>query len=358
MKSALKIIGKNSEKIGNTTFTGNGLAVKYDLPDDQVAVRSYAAGKGYGGIVGWDGENATVAGTAIKPNYINDGTAYVNKSDADAAISKMEQEAGIVKDPEKARNDMYGKMESEALGKVTGRKAFSYNPEKDPVYIAYKKQYEREAEHALRRILNDNNTSISGASSAVLSEALAAQNEQLDKITDIIPELYDDAFSRYVKENTMNNEDLEAVRAVADSYYDRLYKSNKDTIERIKEAGDLEHDNDLEREKERRLAEESKYDNMLNSAKIDRELAELEYYADNMIASINSKNASSEYTTLKNAIMRGFFTAEDEAVLPWLKNYRTGNGKYSISPSVASIAYEYQEARAREQGKINAKLGK
>ena len=112
----IKRIGKNGDKIGMTTFTGEGAAVKVKEPDNAVAVRDYVASKGYSGIVDWDGDTPTVAGEKIKPLFINDGIAYVDKNEADNAIAKMEKSVGIIgaDGAEKARAEKYGQMEDKA----------------------------------------------------------------------------------------------------------------------------------------------------------------------------------------------------------------------------------------------------
>lgn len=356
MKEITKTIGKKSEKVGQTTVSGEGAAVKY-APPEKVAIRDYVSGKGYSGIVNWDGENAVVAGVGIKPEYIKDGVAYVNKSDADAALEKMERGAGI-NNPEEERKEKYGDDEDKALQRVKKREEFSYNPNKDIVFQEYKKQYESAAVDALRRILNDNNTSIEGASGAVLSDALAAHNAYLAKVTDTIPQLFSDAYKRYTNEAEMNNADLESISNLADRYYKRRNESNNDIIERIRKSGAEERENDLARAKDRRL--ELDFENQDELAEIEKAkgYTDLSYYADKLAADINKKNASAENTTMKNALNRGFFIREDEASMPWLMKYRTANGSYAISPSLAKIAYEYQSAHEKERGKINAKLGR
>ncbi len=349
MDDKIKIIGKKSEKIGNTIVNGEGAGVQLINKPTTVAVRDYVSGKGYSGIVDWDGENPTVAGVKLKPSEIKNGTAYVNKNDVDSVISDMENSAGI-KDPEKSRNEKYGAMEDDALKAISNRKPFSYEVEDDVVYQSYKKQYEREAEYALRRILNDNNTSVTGATGAVLSEAMSAHNAELDKITDMIPELYEAAYKRYTDDGEMLNSNLKTINSIADNYYDRIYQSNKDKAESINSAGEKERDEKQRQIDIERNAQKDFYENALNDI-------ELMYRGDEIRSDIIKSNTAAEKTAMDNAITRGFFIESDESVMPWLKNFRTANGKYSISPSLANIVYEYESAHARERGKINAKLG-
>lgn len=349
MEDKIKTIGKKSEKIGNTIVTGEGAGVEVTNKPEIVAVRDYVLGKGYSGLVDWDGKNPSVAGVKLKPYEIKNGIAYVNKNDVDSAISNMENNAGI-KDPEKSRNEKYGAMEDNALKAVSDRKPFSYEVEDDVVYQSYKKQYEREAEYALRRILNDNNTSVTGATGAVLSEAMSAYDAEMDKITDMIPELYETAYKRYTDEGDMLNSNLKTINSIADDYYDRIYQSNKDKRESIVSAGEKERGEKQRQIDNERNAEKDFYEKALNDI-------ELMYRGDEIHSDIIKSNTAAEKTAMDNALTRGFFIESDEAVMPWLKNFRTGNGKYSISPSLANIAYEYETAHARERGKINAKLG-
>lgn len=350
MKEEVKTIGKNSEKIGDTIVTGEGADVKVITKEPEtVAVRDYVASKGYSGIVNWDGENPTVGGFKITPHEIKNGIAYVAKSDVDSVLSNIEKNAGI-KGARKSREEKFGKIESDALNAVVKQKPFSYDVENDVVYQAYKKQYEREAEHALRRILNDNNTSVTGASGAVLSEAMAAQNAELEKISDVIPELYEAAYKRYTDDADMKNTTLKTINDIANDYYDRVYESDADIIKHIADSGKAERE---ERQREidnERNVQNDMYENALKEI-------EILYRADELESDITKTNVSAENIAMENAMERGFFIESDEKAIPWLAKYRTGNGEYSLSPIVASLSYEYQVANAREKGKIHAKLG-
>lgn len=361
MKETLKTIGKKSEKIGNTTVTGEGAVVKMIEKDpDTVAVRDYVSSKGYSGIVHWDGENPSVAGIKIKPTEIKDGIAYAKKSEVDQVIADMEKSNGI-KNAEKSREEKYGATENKLFNDVINRKSFSYDPQTDVVYQAYKKQYEREAEHALRKILNDNNSSVSTASGAVLSEAIAAYNEKMDKVTDVIPDLYKDAYSRYTDEGKTLDSNLKTINDIANDYYDRVYKSNTDSVKRISDSGKAERDERYAQSKEQHDEEQRIIENEREAVNDAYENAikgiKAEYYADELQADIAKSNATAESTALKNAIARGFFIESDEKIMPWLSEYRLPDGSYSISPDVAGLAYEYQSAKVKERGKIHAKLG-
>ena len=180
MKKITKPIdSKKGTTVGKTHVNGEGM-VEVVYPEDTVAVRDYVAGRGYSGAVDWDGDSPTVGGNPITPEYVENGVAYVKREDADKAIANMESRAGIIgmDGAEKARQEKYGESEDKALKKVTDREDFSYDADKDPAFQAYREIYEDLAEKAYRKVLNDNNTSVTGASNVVLSEAMEAQNTE------------------------------------------------------------------------------------------------------------------------------------------------------------------------------------
>lgn len=352
MKTITKQIDKkNGTTVGRTKLTGEG-TVKIIYPDDLVAVRDYVSGKGYSGAVDWDGKSPTIGGQAITPQYIENGTAYVKKSDADRAIKDMETRAGIIgmDGAEKLREEKYGKSEKEALNKVTDREEFSYDTEDDPAFKTYRDIYEEEAEKAYRRVLNDNNTSVTGASNVVLAEAMEAQYAELRKLAQMVPELYENAYDRYLDEGEANRKDLETITKLADGFYERMYEQNLDATDRLNDAGKAERE---EKQRWWENAQDEKkayYDNAKNEI-------ELANYEETVRNELNADATQNESRAMENAKNRGFFIESDEASMPWLKEYRTEDGEYSISPQMAALAYEYQVYHTRERAKINAKMG-
>lgn len=360
MRTITKRVDKNKGMtVGRTKVSGEGL-VDIVYPEDTVAVRDYVASKGYSGMVDWDGKNPTIGGVAVTPRYIENGVAYVGQSDADRAIADMEKRAGItgIEGAKKARDTKYAKREDKALSKVADRKAFTYNVAEDPAYQEYSEVYYDLAERAYRRVLNDNNTSVTGASSSVLSEAMAAQREELGKIGGIVPELYENAYSRYSEDAERNRKDLDSISKLADAYYDRLYQENLDATELLQKAGENER-----REKQRWYDnaisdEELELDKRLKEIEIGKGNIELEAYGDKLSNEVNADRVATESRAMENALSRGFFIESDEAAMPWLKEFKNADGSYNITPATAALAYEYEVYHTRERAKINAKLGR
>ena len=321
-----------------------------------VATRDYVTSKGYGGAVNWDGENPTIGGEPIRPTYItSDGISYIPQSEADRLIAEFENKNKINTNQGvlESRDKKYGSIEENALNKLLNRDEFSYNPETDPAYQAYKKQYDKAAEKALRRILNDNNTSLEGASGAVLSEALAAQNEQLDRATDMIPELYEAAYNRYIGEDNRLRENLNDIEGVADSFYRRNYQANRD------QTDDTYRSLQAERENDQRLFEN---DITRRNDERDADTHSVNLEADRIKNDYNREayNKLLFDNAVSKALQRGFFTKDDENLLPWLKNYRNADGTYSINPYDAEVKYDSAKLNAEYNARAAAyqKYGK
>ena len=367
---------KRSEVYNGTTVTGNGGYVKTGAkefskyvnkggtiasgikdgvsaapdPNGVVAARDYAASKGYSGVIDWDGSDVIIGGTAIRPQYIENGIAYVKKYDADRAIADMESASGIKGNANivAATENRYGRQADDALRALSERAAFRYDPDTDPVYQAYKNQYEREADRAFRKVLNDNNTSVTGASGAVLAEAMANRNNYLSRLTDMIPELADKAYTRYSGETDRLSNTAKLLSGLADEYYNRLYDADSDARDRITAAGAAERKqrqyiDESDREAAQTAAENERnrindtYKNALNALNIEKGNTELEYYRDMLAADLLNTQLSNADRAIDNAVSRGFFTEGDEAALPWLSDYRTESG-YSINPQLAMAA--------------------
>lgn len=257
----------------------------------------------------------------------------------------------------------YGKRIAAALEALTSRKPFGYDPGNDPVFAAYKSTYEREGESAFRRVLNDNNTSVTGASGAVLSEAIAARNSELKKLTDIIPELAGEAYKRYMGEGERLSDELKTIAGLAADEYDREYKANRDAYSDLVKTLSAERSErhwNAEQEQQRiqneRNAESDVYKNAL--ARIETEMAgvKLRYYPAMLESDILAGSYKAESDALDNAAARGFYTGADEAALPWLAEYRTSGG-YSISPMLTEAAYAYQREYNKKRAGIAAVMG-
>lgn len=114
-------------------------------------------------------------------------------------------------------------------------KKFSYNPESDPSYQAYKRMYNREGDRALKSTLSSVSAAQGGISSYASQAAQQASNYYAQQLTDKIPELEQLAYQKY--QDDYNN-DLNLVnlyKTLDDTGYNRYadardyaYKENYD----------------------------------------------------------------------------------------------------------------------------------
>lgn len=85
---------------------------------------------------------------------------------------------------------------------------FSYNPETDLVYQAYQKQYSREGDRATQNALASASAATGGIPSSYATVAATqAGDYYASQISDKIPELYNDAYNRYLNELSQWNTD-------------------------------------------------------------------------------------------------------------------------------------------------------
>ncbi len=361
--------GSAAAKAPGSSSTGE----RGSSPQSLVGIRDYTASRGYGNIVDWDGENATVAGTPITPSYVQDGTAYAPQSQVESAVRAMEKRNNIKSNDEimSAYEKKYGNSLDSAVLALLDREGFSYDPEDDPAYNAYREQYLSQAEAAYRRVLNDNDTSAYGASGAVLSEALASRDSYLRQLAAVIPTLEQNAYKRYTGETDRLRGNISELRELADDYYSRLYTANRDAKDDVNAAAAAESrekqrwTENVRTDEQNRIANERNaandaYQHALSSLEIAKNNIDLKYYPDLKAEELRGAREENRQTEIENAIQnakdRGFFTRADESVLPWLSDYRGGGG-YTITLWLAQARQEYDVQHSRYLAQFNAKAG-
>lgn len=118
--------------------------------------------------------------------------------------------------------DRYADQRDELLNTITNRPAFEYDYKSDPSYQSYAKQYAREGKRATDDTLAAASSQSGGiASSYALTAANQARNYYASQLSDKIPELYQKAYERYLKEYQQKQNDLSALNAVSQIDYDR-----------------------------------------------------------------------------------------------------------------------------------------
>lgn len=116
---------------------------------------------------------------------------------------------------------------------ILNREKFSYNPETDPLYGSYKKQYTREGQRATQDAIGTAAAATGGIpSSYAVTAATQAGDYYAAQMADKIPELEQLAYQKYMNEHQMRLNDLDVVRAAEQSDYakflDQLEQHNAD----------------------------------------------------------------------------------------------------------------------------------
>lgn len=198
---------------------------------DYTAVKS--SGTGVPVNAQWRDGKVSVGGILVNPEYVEDGKAFVRQEDIDNAINQVKQTTGIksgqeILDKYQKYADRYDKI----LDKMENRGPFSYDADSDPVYQAYQTQYNREG----RRSTEDTMGIYSGltggmANSSAVTAAAQAGQYWNDKLMDVIPELAEGAYDRYVQEFEMDRKALADIMSVDTHLFDREYGVNRDTLQ-------------------------------------------------------------------------------------------------------------------------------
>ena len=99
-----------------------------------------------------------------------------------------------------------------ALDSVVHRDPFRYDPDTDPVYASYRKAYTREGRRSAEDTLG-NYAALTGGrpSTAAVTASQQAGNYYASKLADKLPELYEQAYQRYLKEYSLRLQGLNAL---------------------------------------------------------------------------------------------------------------------------------------------------
>lgn len=153
-----------------------------------------------------------------KPAYESKWTDKIND-----AYGKLSDYGSFSYDREApVYSDRYADQRDDLLNAITNRPAFEYDYKSDPSYQSYAKQYAREGKRATEDTLAAASAQSGGiASSYALTAANQARNYYASQLSDKIPELYQNAYERYLKEYQQKQNELSALDTVSQIDYDR-----------------------------------------------------------------------------------------------------------------------------------------
>jgi hypothetical protein len=121
-----------------------------------------------------------------------------------------------------AYNNQYAAHQRQLLDKILNRPEFSYLKENDPQWASYAKQHRREGERATANALAQASRASGGRpSSFAVNAASQAGDYYASKLNDIIPQLYQQAYNRYLNEFQMKHQNLGAVNNLEQADFQR-----------------------------------------------------------------------------------------------------------------------------------------
>lgn len=179
----------------------------------------------------------SVGGKPISVLYIDDeGKAWARQNTVtDAVRSYINQSQ--VESPNKLAEYYREKYLSEPekiLSGLSQREEFSYDPESDPVFQAYRNKYQLEGERAGREAISDMASLTGGyASSAAVTAGAQARQYYAKKLTDVIPELAQQAFDRYVEKYQADLDLADQMIRLYDKVYGNALSANQKQKENV-----------------------------------------------------------------------------------------------------------------------------
>lgn len=242
---------------------------------------AYAAEAGDVGLTadGLSFGNGTVmiGGVPLDTLYIDDnGKAWAWQDDVKRLTSDYKRRVGA-SSPNDVLNNVNNKYLTQiedSLNELRNREEFSYDPDSDPVYNAYKQKYLTEGARASRNAMADYSALTGGyANSAAVTASGMANRYYAKQLSDQIPALAEAAYKRY---NDKYQTDLDAIEQMLDMYnsaYNNAMSANNRTTDNINTASKSAVSRDNAAYKRNRDAEQTAFsnywENLLNQQKFD-----------------------------------------------------------------------------------------
>lgn len=158
---------------------------------------------------------------AIRAQY-----GYSGGGDGSAFIY-LPQEQFQFEEPQPTYENKYDPEIDRLLSQILNRDAFSYNVEEDPLFQQYKQMYMREGDRAMRETMAEAAAGAGGMNTYAMTAASQANNYYNSMLNDKIPELYQAAYDKYLKDIDMKINDLGLLQRMDETQYNR-YKDTMD----------------------------------------------------------------------------------------------------------------------------------
>jgi hypothetical protein len=115
----------------------------------------------------------------------------------------------------------YDEQITQLYNKIVNRQAFTYEAANDPLYGQYQQQYTRLGKLAMKDSMGQA-AALTGGYSSSYAQSVGQQeyDEYLQKLSDIIPELYEDAYQRYKDQGSALESEYDRLTDLKDTEYD------------------------------------------------------------------------------------------------------------------------------------------
>ena len=196
----------------------------------------YAISQNPDGSVNLFGQSAT-------PLFTLGGKAYFRKSDLDRMAQAYQEQNGVQTGAQMLQdyNSRYGNRINNRQRDLENYEDFNYNYEADPIYRAMAEVYQKRADRAMRDAQTRAASLTDGyANTAAVSAAMQGAGQWAQALADTLPTLARDAYSRYADQRAFDQQNLRNLMEQGDSWYNKAYQTNRDTI------GDINYANELQ----------------------------------------------------------------------------------------------------------------
>lgn len=136
------------------------------------------------------------------------------------------------------RSDFRSQL-NELYARITGRREFSYDPDSDETYQQYARQYARQGRRAMTDTLGRAAALTGGyGSSYAQSAAQQAYDQYLTKLSDVLPQLQQNAYSIYRQQGDALLRQYELLRGQEEGAYARWRDAVGDWQKQVSQASD------------------------------------------------------------------------------------------------------------------------
>ena len=269
-----------------------------------VKFSDYTAGQNLPFNIGYNNDMVSINGQNIKPEFIENGVAYVDSAELDKVIETAKKSMGI-QDP----NAMYEQYKTDItplheqyIDMTQNREPFEYDYASDPVYQAYKEMYTREGDRVMRDVMGEYAANTGGyVNSAGITAGAQANNYYMQQLADKIPQLFESAYGRYNTDYINKLNALENIIGHKQNMFNTEYGVNSDIMNNIYA------NNALKQQREDNISNRSLEEKYHNEEKAYKDLE------------IQKADETEKYQKIMTGgQMKGYFSDDENA---WLANY-------------------------------------